>query len=100
SDVQGKTYLPGLVDGSTIGSVALGGSVSWTGDGRLAGEAGLVLSGGLAQLVVVRVGNDLAIVPTSSLTMMPTESIDPTRRVVRVALDNVSVADGDVIAGG
>ncbi len=38
--------LPGLADGSTVGAVALGGSVTVT-DGAASGDAGVVLGGGL-----------------------------------------------------
>jgi alkylation response protein AidB-like acyl-CoA dehydrogenase len=100
SDVQRKAHLPGLADGSTIGAVALNGSVTRHADGSLGGDAGLVLGVGHAAVVVVRVGDDLALVPTAALTVTATESLDPTRRVGRILVDGVRVSDDDLIVGG
>jgi alkylation response protein AidB-like acyl-CoA dehydrogenase len=100
SDVQRKAHLPGLADGSTISAVALGGSIGRHADGRLSGESGLVLGGGLAQLVVVRVGDDLALVPTASIGSTAVDGLDPTRRVVRLLLEGVVVDDDSIIRGG
>ncbi|HEX3565624.1 MAG TPA: acyl-CoA dehydrogenase family protein, partial [Acidimicrobiales bacterium] len=57
--------LPGLVDGSSIGSVALDATVE-IGDGVAHGSAGVVLSGALANVVLVLVGEDVAIVDPSA----------------------------------
>ena len=54
-------HLPGLADGSLIGAVALDGDVTAT-DGTVSGDAGNVLGGGLAQLLLVAVGDDVAVV--------------------------------------
>ena len=54
SDVKAR-LLPGLVDGSSIGTVALSGAVEIR-DGVAHGAAGVVLSGGLADVVLVLVG--------------------------------------------
>ncbi|HEY7071530.1 MAG TPA: acyl-CoA dehydrogenase family protein, partial [Acidimicrobiales bacterium] len=62
ADVQGR-YLPGLADGTTIGAVALGGDVELR-DGKAHGKAGVVLGGGLASVLLVPVGDDVAVIDT------------------------------------
>ena len=101
SDVQRAAHLPGLADGSVIGAVGLSGSLIRGADGTLSGASGLVLGGGLAQLFVLRVGADLAIVPADAVAVVPTaDNIDPTCRVVRVDVAGLSVADDQMIPGG
>ena len=100
SDAQRGAHLPGLADGSTLGAVALTGSAIRAADGTLSGDVGLVLGAGQADLIVLRIGDDLALVPTSAMTVTPVDSIDPTRRVARVSLDGAAVGDDAVIRGG
>ncbi len=87
ADVQAR-LLPGLADGSLIGAVALGGSVELV-DGQARGNAGVVVSGGLADVVLVPVGDDVAIVESSAggYTAELPPNLDPTRRSARVSLD-------------
>jgi 3-oxochol-4-en-24-oyl-CoA dehydrogenase len=89
--------LPGLVDGSSIGSVALDATVE-IGDGVAHGSAGVVLSGALANVVLVLVGEDVAIVDPSAggVTIEVPANLDPTRRSARVTLDGAPV---EVMAG-
>jgi 3-oxochol-4-en-24-oyl-CoA dehydrogenase len=89
--------LPGLVDGSSIGSVALDGTVEIRED-LAHGSAGVVLSGALANVVLVLVGEDIAIVDPSSdgVTIEVPVNLDPTRRSARMTLEGASV---EVIAG-
>ena len=54
-DAAEAALLPGLADGSLIGAVALGGDVTVSG-GTASGDAGNVLGGGLAQVLLVAVG--------------------------------------------
>lgn len=78
--------LPGLADGSTVGAVALGGSVTVT-DGQATGDAGVVLGGAAAQLLLVPVGDDVAVVEAGDgVTIESPPSLDPTRRSARVTL--------------
>ena len=53
--------LPGLADGSSVGAVALGGSVTVS-DGTASGDAGVVLGGAVASVLLVPVGDDVAVV--------------------------------------
>src|SRR5688572_13467440 len=82
-----KVHLPGLVDGSTIGAVALGGDVTISG-GTASGHVGNVLGGGLADVILVAVGDDVAIVEAGDgVTVEVPPNLDPTRRTARVTLD-------------
>src|SRR4051812_32700453 len=60
-DALRSALLPGLADGSRIGGVALEGSVTISG-GKASGSAGPVLGGGLADVVLVASGDDVAVV--------------------------------------
>ena len=89
--------LPGLADGSTVGAVALGGSVTVS-DGAASGDAGVVLSAALASLILVPVGDDVAVVDVAGggVTIDSPPSLDPTRPSARVTLDGAPVT---VMAG-
>ncbi|CAN5543639.1 acyl-CoA dehydrogenase [soil metagenome] len=89
--------LPGLADGSTPGAVSLRGSVI-VADGTASGSAGVVLGGGLAQALLVAVGDDVAVVEGDvGVTFEVPPNLDPTRRSARVTLDG---APATVIPGG
>ena len=96
SDVKAR-LLPGLVDGSSIGTVALSGAVEIR-DGVAHGAAGVVLSGVLADVVLVLVGKDVAIVdPTAGgVTVEVPANLDPTRRSARMTLEGAPV---ELVAG-
>jgi alkylation response protein AidB-like acyl-CoA dehydrogenase len=80
-------HLPGLADGSVIGSVALAGDVTLT-DGTVSGNAGNVLAGGLAQVLLVAVGDDVAVVNVGDgVSVEVPKNMDPTRRTAKVTLD-------------
>jgi 3-oxochol-4-en-24-oyl-CoA dehydrogenase len=82
-----KAHLPGLADGSVAGAVALAGSVTVDGD-IATGSAGAVLGGGLAQLLLVAAGEDVAVVEVGAGVAVETPpNMDPTRRTARVTLD-------------
>jgi len=89
--------LPGLADGSTVGAVALGGSVTITG-GTASGDVGVVLGVGLADLILVPVGDDIVVVEVGDGVAIDLPiSLDPSRRSARVTLVGAPVT---VIAGG
>jgi len=88
--------LPGLADGSTTGAVALGGSVSREG-ATASGDAGVVLGAGSAGVLLVPVGDDVAIVEGGNgVSVDSPPSLDPTRPSGRVTLDGAPVT---VMAG-
>ena len=96
-DLKGR-FLPGLADGSVCAAVALDGEVTLDSSGAASGSAGVVLGGGLAQLLVVAVGDDLAVVEVGDgVSVEVPPNLDPTRRSARVTLDG---APATVIAGG
>jgi alkylation response protein AidB-like acyl-CoA dehydrogenase len=85
ADVRAQ-WVPGLAEGSKIGAVALGGSVSVR-DGKASGAAGVVVSGALADVLLAPVGDDVAVIDCSSgVTAEVPAQLDPTRRSARVTL--------------
>ncbi|OBI54894.1 acyl-CoA dehydrogenase [Mycobacterium sp. E787] len=97
---QKSRLLPGLIDGTVTAGIGLGGRVRVT-DGTAAGEAGIVLGAGLAELLVVAAGDDLLVLERgrSGVSVDVPDNLDPTRRSGRVRLDNVSIGADDVVAG-
>ena len=88
--------LPGLADGSVIGAVALGGDVTIAG-GKATGNVGVVLGGGLADLILVGSGDDVAVIEVGDgVTVETPANLDPTRRSARVTVDGAAVT---IIAG-
>jgi alkylation response protein AidB-like acyl-CoA dehydrogenase len=83
--------LPGLASGETAGAVTLGGDVELR-DGAVSGSAGVVLGGGLADVLLVGVGDDVAVVDlhADGATVEVPPNIDPTRRAARVTLTNAA----------
>ncbi|WP_030170987.1 acyl-CoA dehydrogenase [Spirillospora albida] len=94
-DVQAR-LLPGLADGSAFGAVALQADVT-LGGGTASGSAGVVLGGGFANVLLVGVGDDVAVVDTASgVTVETPVNLDRTRRAARITLDGASA---EVIPG-
>lgn len=92
-----QRWLPGLADGSTIGAVALGGDVVVS-DGTASGSAGNVLGGGLADVLLIVSGEDVAVVEVGDgVDVQVPANMDPTRRTARVTLDS---APATVLPGG
>jgi alkylation response protein AidB-like acyl-CoA dehydrogenase len=89
-------HLSGLADGSLIGAVALDGDITVS-DGVASGNAGNVLGGGFADLLLVGTGDDVAVVPVGAgVTVEVPSNMDPTRRTAKVTLDG---APAMVLAG-
>ena len=86
-DLQ-KRLLPGLADGSVIGAAALGGEVTVAG-GAAAGKAGVVISGHLADVLLVPAGDDVLVIEKSAggVQAEVPANLDPSRRAARVTLD-------------
>ncbi len=90
-DAARKELLPGLADGSRTAGIGLGGEVALR-EGTASGDAGAVLGGGLADLLMVPAGDDVVVVDTSGpgvAVEMPM-NLDPTRRTARVTLDGAT----------
>jgi alkylation response protein AidB-like acyl-CoA dehydrogenase len=94
-------FLPGLADGSLVGAVGLGGDLELGADGRLSGSAGLVLGAELAQLLVVCVGDGVAVLQADQpgVTALPQKNLDPSRRVCAVGCDAVEVSAANLLRG-
>src|SRR5580692_2758301 len=83
-----KRLLPGLADGSVIGAAALGGEVTYA-DGAATGKAGVVISGHLADVLLVPAGDDVMVVEKSAggVRADVPANLDQSRRAARVMLD-------------
>jgi alkylation response protein AidB-like acyl-CoA dehydrogenase len=101
SDSLKTSLLPSLASGSCPAALALGGEVTVR-DGRITGDCGPVLGAGLARLLVVTAGEDLAFVDADSdgVQIRPAPNIDPTRRAARVTLHQVGVDESRFIRNG
>ncbi|HEY9557107.1 MAG TPA: acyl-CoA dehydrogenase family protein, partial [Acidimicrobiales bacterium] len=89
-DATKGDLLPGLADGSVVGAVALGGDVTISG-GTASGNAGNVLGGGLAQVLLVASGDDVAVVRVGDgVNVEVPANLDPTRRTARITLDGAA----------
>jgi 3-oxochol-4-en-24-oyl-CoA dehydrogenase len=88
-----ERLLPGLADGSVVGAVALGGDVAFA-DGAVSGDAGVVISGQLADVLLVPVGDDVAVVERAAggVTAAVPVNLDQSRRAARVRLDAAPAA--------
>ncbi|MFD0901267.1 acyl-CoA dehydrogenase [Actinomadura sediminis] len=86
--------LPGLASGRTVAALGIGGAVTTAG-GTATGDAGVVLGGGLAGLLVLPAGDDMIVVradaPGVEVEVPP--NLDPSRRSARVRLDGAEVVD-------
>ncbi|MDT7776080.1 MAG: hypothetical protein QOC67_5004, partial [Pseudonocardiales bacterium] len=89
--------LPGLADGSRIGAVGLGGSLTREAS-TVTGDAGLVLGGGLADVLLLVAGDDVVAVEAQALDRDVPAVLDPTRRSAVVRADATPVLG--VITGG
>jgi alkylation response protein AidB-like acyl-CoA dehydrogenase len=98
---QKARLLPGLADGSVVGAFGLGWPGLTLSGGGLSGMAGTVLGGAAADLLLLRVGDDVVIVgaDASGLTLTGSDNLDQTRRSVSVTADGVAVGAENVVAG-
>jgi alkylation response protein AidB-like acyl-CoA dehydrogenase len=109
SDEQQSRFLPGLADGTTTAALGLGApglslsAASGSGPRELSGDAGVILGGSAADLILLRVGDDVVILTdgaaTAGLTPSRQPNLDPTRRSLAITADHAPVAATDVLAG-
>jgi alkylation response protein AidB-like acyl-CoA dehydrogenase len=101
TEAQRKAWLAGLADGSVLAGVALGGSVTDAG-GTLSGEASGLLGGAAPSLLLIEVGDDLAIVEPAAagVTVSRGTPLDPSLGFGTVTLSRVAVGPDAVITGG
>jgi alkylation response protein AidB-like acyl-CoA dehydrogenase len=110
-----RDLLAGLADGRTVGAVALeAGTVRIAGD-RLSGDAGLVLGASVADVLVIAArpagtGRDdggaeegaperWLVLPRHAADVRQVANLDGSRRVARVHLDDVALADAVELPG-
>jgi 3-oxochol-4-en-24-oyl-CoA dehydrogenase len=87
-DLQ-RRLLPGLADGSLVGAAALGDGNVTCGEGTASGKAGAVISGQLADVLLVPCGDDVLVIETASggVTAKVPANLDESRRAAKVTLD-------------
>jgi len=90
--------LPGLADGSVVAGIGFGDALS-SKSSRVTGTVKSVLSGALANLLVITVGSDLAIVDstTKGVDIRLLANLDLTRRSAQVTFDD---AEAIIVPGG
>jgi 3-oxochol-4-en-24-oyl-CoA dehydrogenase len=87
-DATRKQLLPGLADGSVIGAVALEATVTVR-DGTVSGSAPAVAGGGLAHLLLIPAGEDVAVVEAGEgVSVEVPANLDPSRPAARARFDN------------
>lgn len=92
--------LRGLADGTCIGATGLGGNLSFSGH-TISGDAGIILGAGLADILALRVGDDVVIVEAHApgVSVLQAASFDPTRRSSTVTLADVASSFATVLPG-
>jgi hypothetical protein len=100
SPAQQAHWLPGLADGSSTASIGVGGAVTLA-EGCLNGDAGVLLGGGLAELLLVSAGDDVVVIEATASGVVLSESrnLDPSRKSARVVLEGVAVDPSAVLSG-
>ncbi|MGA2836464.1 MAG: acyl-CoA dehydrogenase [Acidimicrobiales bacterium] len=100
TEEQRLRYLPGLADGSRLGAFGWCGTLTLD-DGRLDGDGGIVIDGGLADTFVLAVDGDLVVVERESpgFTVAQGVSLDLTRRSSRVSASAVEVTPEQILPG-
>ena len=81
------SLLPGFADGTRTGAAALEGNVEIR-DGKAYGSAGVVLGGGLADVLLVGAGDGVVLIDmrADGLSVETPPNLDPTRRSSRITL--------------
>jgi alkylation response protein AidB-like acyl-CoA dehydrogenase len=98
---QQLEFLPPLAEGSRTAAVGLAGSLTRDSDGLLHGDGGLVLGGGLADWLLLSVGDDLCVVGRSDrgIRIEARSNVDLTRRVASVRAEGVRVSERHMLLG-
>ncbi|MGH9094320.1 MAG: acyl-CoA dehydrogenase, partial [Acidimicrobiales bacterium] len=99
SEEQRRVHLPDLVTGRRIGAVGLGGRIAREGS-SLTGE-GLGLGGLWADLLVLGVGADIALVDrhADGVSVTVGDGLDRSQPLARVDLDRVPLDDAALLPG-
>ena len=94
TEEQKARLLPGLIDGSHTAAVGFGGSLDVS-DGRVCGDAGVVIGAGLAEVLLLAAGADMVLVERgdAGVSVQVPGSLDRTRGSGRVTLSDVLVGE-------
>ena len=92
SEETAGRLVPGLADGSVVAGIGIGGNVTVK-NGKASGDAGVVLGGGLADIIVIASGEDVLVVDSKAagVSVEVPANIDPARRSARVRLNEAQV---------
>ncbi|HTR71457.1 MAG TPA: acyl-CoA dehydrogenase [Mycobacteriales bacterium] len=91
-DAVTKAFLlPGLADGSRTAAVTTDATIEIR-DGKAFGTTGVVLGGGMGDLVLAPAREDVVVVETAGdgVTVTIPDNLDPTRRCARISLDGAA----------
>ncbi len=100
-DAQRERLLPGLADGSRVGALGLAGDLRLGPDGTLEGDSGPVLGAGLADVFLLRAGDDMVVVERGEgIDVSVTTGLDPTRRIGHVVATGTRAEPSAVLRGG
>ncbi len=101
SEKAGEVFLPDLANGSRVAAVGLSGDLVRATDGRIGGSASSLLGAELAGLLVVCVGEDIAILEADQpgVTITHQKNIDLSRRVAEVTCESVEVPETHLLRG-
>ncbi|RZT24377.1 alkylation response protein AidB-like acyl-CoA dehydrogenase [Mycobacterium sp. BK558] len=91
--------LPGLSSGATVAALGITGSVTVGADGTVSGESPVVLGAPDADLLVLVAGDDVVVLDAGSVTVTALESLDPTRSIGSVVVQDVAVPAERVLRG-
>jgi alkylation response protein AidB-like acyl-CoA dehydrogenase len=100
-DALRSRLLPGLAEGSRVGALGLAGDLRLGPDGTLDGDSGPVLGAGLADVFLLRAGDDIVVVErgAAGIEVTATTGLDPTRRVGHVVASGARVEPAAVLGG-
>lgn len=97
---QRARWLPTLVDGTVTAGIGLLTGITASGN-RFSGDAGVILGAGLADLLLLVMGEDVLVVPATAagVTVEVPNNLDPTRRSGRVTLTDVELSPTEILPG-
>jgi alkylation response protein AidB-like acyl-CoA dehydrogenase len=100
NDEQRARWLPTLVDGTATAGFGRTSDIKCAGT-TFTGDAGVVFGAGLADLLLLTVGDDVLIVDATAdgVTVDVPANLDPTRRSGRVTLADVELSASDILPG-
>lgn len=99
-DAARTEWLASLARGEKVGAVGLGGNLTLI-NGHVSGDAGVVAGALLANILLLRINDDMVIVDAASpgVQISGATSLDPSLRSAYVTLREVSVQDSAVLRG-